>query len=51
MFTQLDDDGQKFVMVYASWSNNETEAKYNSYEGGVPRCCLGGFSFLVLSVW
>ncbi len=32
-FTQLDDDGQKFVVAYASSSNNKMEAKYNSYEG------------------
>jgi len=30
--TQLD-DGQEFVVAYANWSNNKTEAKYNSYEG------------------
>ncbi len=33
MFTQLDDDGREFVVAYASWSNNKTEAKYSSYEG------------------
>ncbi len=33
MLTQLDDDGQKFVVAYASWSNNKIKAKYNSYEG------------------
>jgi hypothetical protein len=32
-FTQLDDDGQEFVVAYANWSNNKTNAKYNSYEG------------------
>jgi hypothetical protein len=32
MFTQLDDDGQKFVVAYANRSNNKTEAKYSSYE-------------------
>jgi hypothetical protein len=33
MLTQLDDDGVKFVVAYASWSNNKTKAKYSSYEG------------------
>jgi len=33
MFIQLDDDGRKFVVAYASQSNNKTKAKYNSYEG------------------
>ncbi len=33
MFTQLDDDGQKFVVAYVSRFNNKMEAKYNSYEG------------------
>jgi hypothetical protein len=33
MLTQLDDDGQEFVVAYASQSNNKMEAKYNSYEG------------------
>jgi hypothetical protein len=33
MFTQLDDDGWKFVMAYAIRSNNKMKAKYNSYEG------------------
>jgi len=32
MLTQLDDDGQKFVMAYASRSNNKMEIKYSSYE-------------------
>jgi hypothetical protein len=32
MLTQLDDDGQEFVVAYANWSNNKTNAKYNSYE-------------------
>jgi hypothetical protein len=30
---QLDDDGRKFVVAYASRSNNKTKAKYSSYEG------------------
>jgi hypothetical protein len=33
MFIQFDDDGRKFVVAYANWSNNKTKAKYNSYEG------------------
>jgi hypothetical protein len=33
MFTQLDDDGQKFVVAYAICSNDKMEAKYSSYEG------------------
>jgi hypothetical protein len=32
MFTQLDDDGQEFVVAYANRSNNKIEVKYNSYE-------------------
>ncbi len=32
MLIQLDDDGQKFMVAYASLSNNKMEAKYNSYE-------------------
>ncbi len=33
MLTQLDDDGQKFMVAYVNQSNNKTKAKYNSYEG------------------
>jgi hypothetical protein len=33
LFTQLDDDGWKFIITYVSWSNNKMEAKYSSYEG------------------
>jgi hypothetical protein len=33
VFTQLDEDGWKFVGAYVTWSNNKTKAKYNSYEG------------------
>jgi hypothetical protein len=32
MFTQLDNDGWKFMVAYANYSN-KTKAKYNSYEG------------------
>jgi hypothetical protein len=32
MLTQLDDDGQKFVVAYISQSNNKMKAKYSSYE-------------------
>ncbi len=31
MLTQLDDDGQEFVVAYVNQSNNKTKAKYNSY--------------------
>jgi hypothetical protein len=34
VFTQLDDDGQEFVVAYVSWSNNKTKAKYSSYMKG-----------------
>jgi hypothetical protein len=30
---QMDDDGKEFVIAYASWSNNNGEAQYSSYEG------------------
>jgi hypothetical protein len=33
VFTQLDDDGKKFVVAYVNCSNNKIEAKYSSYEG------------------
>jgi hypothetical protein len=33
VLTQLDDNGQKFVVAYANRSNNKIEAKYNSYKG------------------
>jgi hypothetical protein len=33
MFTQLDDDGRKFVVVYVNQSNNKMKTKYNLYEG------------------
>jgi hypothetical protein len=36
MLIHLDDDGWEFVVVYASWSNNKTSAKYNLYEGECP---------------
>jgi hypothetical protein len=29
----MDDDGKEFVIAYASWSNNNAEAQYSSYEG------------------
>jgi hypothetical protein len=49
MFTQLDDDGQKFVMVYVSQSNNKMKAKYNFYEKGC--LILGHFIISMLFVW
>ncbi len=33
MLTQLDDDGQEFVVAYTSQSNNKMKANYSSYEG------------------
>jgi hypothetical protein len=33
VLTQMDDDGKEFVIAYASWSNNNAEAQYSSYEG------------------
>ncbi len=33
MLTQLNDNGQEFVVVYVNRSNNKIKAKYNSYEG------------------
>ena len=33
VLTQMDDDGKEFMIVYASRSNNNTEAQYSSYEG------------------
>ncbi len=33
MLIQLNDDGQEFVVAYASQSNNKTKSKYTSYEG------------------
>ena len=32
VLTQKDDDGKEYVIVYASRSNNDAEAKYSSYE-------------------
>jgi hypothetical protein len=32
MFTQLDNDGQEFMVAYANYSN-KTKAKSNLYEG------------------
>ena len=33
VLTQKDDDGKEYGIAYASWSNNDAEAKYSSYEG------------------
>ncbi len=49
MFIQLDDDGQEFVVVYVSWSNNKTQAKYISYEGSYEGECL--VVWVVYSFW
>jgi hypothetical protein len=32
MFTQLDNDGQKFVVTHVNPYNNKNKDKYNSYE-------------------
>jgi hypothetical protein len=32
MLTQLDNNGEEFVVAYAKRSNNNMKAKYNSYE-------------------
>ncbi len=44
-FTQLNDDGQKFMVAYVNKSNNKTKVKYNSYEGGGGQvvCWFGQF--------
>jgi hypothetical protein len=49
MFTQFDDDGQKFVVAYANQSTNKMKAKYNFYEKG--RLILGHFTIPMLFVW
>jgi hypothetical protein len=36
VLTQVDDDGQEFVVAYANRSNNKTKAKYSLHE----RKCL-----------
>jgi hypothetical protein len=33
VLTQMDDNGKEFVIAYLSWSNNNAEAQYSSYEG------------------
>jgi hypothetical protein len=43
MFTQLDDDGQEFVVVYANRSNKKIEIKYSSYEGECIALLFGQF--------
>jgi hypothetical protein len=58
VLTQMDDDGKEFVIAYASWSNNNTEAQYSSYEGECLaviwaiahfRCYLYGNVFLLVT--
>jgi hypothetical protein len=46
MFTQSDDDGQKFVVAYANQSTNKMKAKYNFYERGC--LILGHFTIPML---
>jgi hypothetical protein len=33
IFSQLDEEGKKYVIVYASRNNNKAETNYSSYEG------------------
>ncbi len=49
MFTQWDDDGQKFVVAYANQSTNKMKSKYNFYEKG--HLILGHFTIPMLFVW
>jgi hypothetical protein len=58
VLTQMDDDGKEFVIAYASWSNNNAEAQYSSYEGECLaaiwaiahfRCYLYGNEFLLVT--
>jgi hypothetical protein len=46
MFTQLDNDGEKFMMAYAYRVNNMTKAKYDLYEG---KCVI--IIWVVSSFW
>ncbi len=45
VFTQFDDDSQKFVVACGNRSNNKIEAKYNSYEGECLIVVWGDSSF------
>jgi hypothetical protein len=54
----MDDDGKEFVIAYASRSNNNAEAQYNSYEGECLaaiwaiahfRCYMYGNEFLLVT--
>ena len=58
VLTQMDDEGQEFVVAYASRSNNNAEAQYSSYEGECLavvwaiahfRCYLYGSEFLLVT--
>jgi hypothetical protein len=58
VLTQMDDDGKEFVIAYASWSNNNAEAQYSSYERECLaaiwaiahfRCYLYGNDFLLVT--
>jgi hypothetical protein len=58
VLTQMDDDGKEFVIAYASWSNNNAEAQYSSFEGECLatiwaiahfRCYLYGKEFLLVT--
>ncbi len=50
MFIQLDNDDQKFVVAYVSWSNNKIKAKDTSYMKG-NALQLFGFIIPMLSLW
>jgi hypothetical protein len=49
LFTQLDDDGQKFIMAYANRFNKMTR-KNNNLMKGSALLLLGGFTILMLSI-
>jgi hypothetical protein len=47
ILTQLDDDGQEFMVAYASQFNNKLKSKYNSYKK-MPCGCLVYFIVYLL---
>jgi hypothetical protein len=49
LFTQFDDDGQKFIMAYANRFNKMTRKIYNLMRGSA-LLLLGGFTILMLSI-
>ncbi len=48
-FTQLNDDGQKFMVAYVNRSNYKTKVKYSSYEKRGGGGGGGGLVFVVLA--